>query len=190
MIYYKEEVLDIRIKSRNIELTDALREYTLDKIKKVRKYFDGILEMEVELTYEKNPSISQNHIAEVTVFTKGPLIRAVVASPDMYASIDQVVDKLERQIKKYKGKLIDRTQQPRSTEPVADLDNNSRSGREPKIVKVKQFAVKPMTPEEAALQMELLGHDFYVFTNSETEEINVVYRRKDDNYGLIEPIYQ
>jgi putative sigma-54 modulation protein len=108
----------------------------------------------------------------------------------MYASIDQVVDKLERQIKKYKGKLIDRTQQPRSTKPVADLDNNSRPAGEPKIVKVKQFAVKPMTPEEAALQMELLGHDFYVFTNSETEEINVVYRRKDDNYGLIEPIYQ
>jgi putative sigma-54 modulation protein len=107
----------------------------------------------------------------------------------MYASIDLVVDKLERQIKKYKSKLYKSLKQGEGLGRLAKTTQEAAEEPEPKIVKTKQIEVKPMTPEEATLQMELLGHDFFVFANSETDEVNIVYRRRDDNYGLIRPIF-
>jgi len=187
--------MQVIVKGRNIDVTNALRKYTLDKISKVVKYFDQILKVEVEFTVEKNPSISESETVEVTVFTKGPVIRAKESSADMYASVDVVIEKLERQVKRYKGKLQMRV--PRNPElkrenfmagEITEESEEHENTKKPRIVKIKQFAIKPMSPEEATLQMELLGHDFYVFTNAETDEINVVYRRKDNNYGLIEPI--
>lgn len=186
--------MNLTIKGRNIVLTDALGAYAEDKIGRLSKYlFDGT-RCDVELWAEKNPSISSNQVVEATIYTKGPVIRAREASADMYTSVDLVADKLERQVKKYRGKLIARSQgghrevvadqglQP-SEEPETEAVEH---GGMPRIVKVKQFMVKPMTPEEAALQLELVGHDFFVFTNSESQETAVVYRRRDGDYGLIE----
>jgi putative sigma-54 modulation protein len=132
-------------------------------------------------------------VVEVTIFTKGPVIRAKEASPDMHASIDMVFAKLERQVKKYRGKLVSH-HQGASKEALAsegfmlpdDTEEVEEESALPRIVKTKLFMIKPMTPEEAALQLELVGHDFYVFTSSETNETAVVYRRRDGNYGLIE----
>ena len=141
--------------------------------------------VELELRVEKNPSITDNHVAEATVWTKGPVLRARETSTDIKASIDQLVDKLERQVKRYREK---RREAPRRHAPPPDeelpveLDDASTE-----ITKTKQFAVNPMTPDEAVLQLELVGHDFFVFRNAESDGINVVYRRRDGHYGLIEP---
>jgi len=187
--------MKVIVKGRNINITDALREYAIEKTSKMTKYFDQIMKIEIEFMVEKNPSISNPKMVEATVFTKGPVIRAKESSTDMYASIDLVADKLERQVKKYKGKL--RTHNLRNNgairENVTEVERNNKddketAGKKPRIVKIKQFAMKPMSPIEASLQMELLGHDFYVFNNAETDEVNVVYRRKDNDYGLIEPL--
>ncbi len=183
--------MEIIIKGRHIEVTDALRAYAEDKIGKIAKYFDQIQKIEIEFTDEKNPSIVNSKTVEVTVFPKGPILRAKESSGDMYASIDIVVDKLERQVKRFKSKTYKSTKNAPGLGAVAKsrFAKEGEEFRGPKIVKVKQIAVKPMVPEEATMQMELLGHDFFVFTNAETEEINVVYKRKDSNYGLIEPIH-
>lgn len=187
--------MNLVIKGRNMVVSDALSAYVEEKIGRIGRYLWDGARCDVELIAEKNPSISDNQVAEATIFTKGPVIRAREASRDMYTSIDLLADKLERQVKKYRGKLVARTQGahreavlsqgfalPEEAEKEAE-----EAGEMPEIVKVKQFIVKPMTPEEAALQLELIGHDFFVFINSETQETNVVYRRRDGKYGLIEP---
>ncbi|NLG66628.1 MAG: ribosome-associated translation inhibitor RaiA [Actinobacteria bacterium] len=187
--------MNLVIKGRNMVVSDALSAYVGEKIGRIGRYLWDGARCELELSTEKNPSISDNQVAEATIFTKGPVIRAREASPDMYTSVDLVADKLERQVKKYRGKLVARTQGahreavlsqgfavPEEAEREAE-----EAGEMPKIVKVKQFIVKPMTPEEAALQLEMVGHDFFVFVNSETQDTNVVYRRRDAHYGLIEP---
>lgn len=186
--------MEVIVKGRNIDITGALREYAVEKMSKMTKYFDQIMKIEIEFMVEKNPSISNPKTVEATVFTKGPVIRAKESSTDMYASIDLVADKLERQVKKYKGKRQAHNVRKNGAirENVAEVERNNEDDKEtsgkPRIVKIKQFAVKPMSPVEASMQMELLGHDFYVFNNAETDEFNVVYRRKDNNYGLIEPL--
>lgn len=185
--------MNLTVKGRNLVLTDAIESYAREKIGKLGRYLADGVRCEVELWTEKNPSISNNQVVEVTIFTKGPVIRAREASPDIYASIDLVCEKLERQVKKYRGKLIARSQGAHK-EALASVGFQSVEEPEepvedtlgPRIVKTKQFLVKPMTPEEAALQLEMVGHDFFVFTNSETNELAVVYRRRDGNYGLIE----
>lgn len=183
------------VKGRNVELTDALTSYAEEKIGRISKYlFDGAT-CDVELLSEKNPSIADNQVCEVTVHTKGPVIRAREASPDMYASIDLVAGKLERQVKKYRGRMHQRHALGHreavismGLRPLEDFDTHEdESEPGPRIVKTKQFLVKPMSPEEAALQLELVGHDFFVFTSSESQETAVVYRRRDGDYGLIEP---
>ena len=139
----------------------------------------------MELAVERNPSIAANNVAEATVWTKGPVLRARETSPDMRASIDQLVDKMERQVKRYRDKRRrrhpDRSQVNASPAVVEEDDAREL------IVKSKQFPVKPMSPEEDVLQLELVGHDFLVFRNADSGEINVVYRRRDSSYGLIEP---
>lgn len=176
------------IKGRHMAVTDAIRTYAEEKIGRVSKILDGEhMTTEVELFVEKNPSIENNQVAEVTVWTKGPVIRAKEAAPDMYAALDLVSEKLERQFRKYKGKLMDRHSSRAPMPPAPPVAPLIEEETEPTIVKSKVLDVKPMTPEEAMLQLELLGHDFFVFTSAETDSVNVLYRRHDGDYGLIEP---
>ena len=178
--------MQIIVKGKNLEVTPALRKYALDKVSKVQKYLDRILKTEIEMSVERNPKIPDNQVIEVTIFTSGPVIRAKESAVDMYQAIDLVSNKLERQARKVKRKLIDRSHHARNPFKASSLAEEEEEG-EPVIVKTKSFPLKPMTPEEACLQMDLVGHDFFVFINAETEETNVVYRRKDGGYGLIEP---
>lgn len=172
------------ITGRNIEVTEGLKSAVYDKIGKLEKYFLQDTEIHVTFSVEK-----ERQKIEVTIPLKGSVIRAEEVSSDMYVSIDLVEEVIERQLKKYKNKIVEKKHNdvasfaPEFVEKEYDEDDSI------KIERSKRFAVKPMDPEEACLQMELLGHNFYVFTNSETDEINVVYKRKGNTYGLIEPEY-
>jgi putative sigma-54 modulation protein len=172
----------LQVKGKNVEVTDSLRLYAQEKLAKLEKHLNESTQLELELAVERNPSIAENQVAEATVWTKGPVLRARESSSDMRASIDQHVEKLERQVVRYRDK---RRRGPGRAEP--ETIPVVRDEEEPVIVKTKVFAVKPMTPEEAVLQLELVGHDFFVFRNAESDDVNVVYRRRDGNYGLIEP---
>jgi putative sigma-54 modulation protein len=178
----------LQVKGRNLEVSEQIRTYAEEKMGKLDRLVNDPTRVELELAVEKNPSISDNHVAEATVWTKGPVLRAREASGDMKASIDQLVHKLERQVKRYREK---RRVAPRRHARDGDLAAEAAPVEIPEaetsIVKTKQFSVTPMTPEEAVLQLELVGHDFFVFRNADTEMINVVYRRRDGDYGLIEP---
>lgn len=179
------------VKGRHMAVTDSVREYAEEKVGRVTKFLDGDhMTSEVELWVEKNPSIANSQVAEVTVYTKGPVIRAREAATDMYAAIDLVSEKLERQFHKYKGKIVDR-HTGRRAGTMAQAAEVAVPGEEehpePSIVKTKTVELKPMTPEEAVLQMELLGHDFFVFSSAETDAVSVLYRRRDGDYGLIQP---
>lgn len=175
------------VKGKNLEVSDSIREYAEQKLGKLDRQLHELTQIELELAVERNPSIAANQVAEATIWTKGPVLRAREATGDMKASIDALTEKLHRQVKDYRDK--------RSPSRRAARDNGMSSGgapvafeeTEPQIVKSKQFPVKPMTPEEAVLQLELVGHDFFVFVNSETGDVNVVYRRRPGGYGLIEP---
>ena len=171
----------IHISGRNIEVTPGLRDAIQDKIGKLDRYFNPDTEVIVTLSVQKD---KQN--IEVTIPVKGSIIRAEESSSDMYVSIDLVEEIIERQIKKYKTKLIDKKQAAQSFSELF-MNEEPAADEEIKIVKTKRFAVKPMDPEEACLQMELLGHSFYVFLNSDTDQVSVVYKRKNNSYGLIEP---
>jgi putative sigma-54 modulation protein len=187
--------MQVAVKGRNIPLTEALERYATKKVERVRKFFDeerSASRAEVELIHERNPSIPEPEIAEATLFINGTVLKAREASVDMYASIDRMSDKLERQVRRYRGRQLARWHgrkkwhvMAEAPEPVVLEDEEEETGA--RIVRTKQFQMKPMSPEEAALQMELLDHAFFVFTNADTGEINVVYRRRDGNYGLIEP---
>jgi putative sigma-54 modulation protein len=175
----------LQVKGKNLDVSDSMRSYAEDKLRKLERQLADPTQIELELSVERNPSISANHVAEATIWTKGPTLRAREASADMRASIDQLVDKLERQVQRYRQKRRRRTGRDNGTNLGAQSPSYEES--EPAIVKTKQFPVKPMSPEEAVLQLELVGHDFFVFENAETGEVNVVYRRRDGDYGLIEP---
>ena len=174
----------LQVKGKNVDVTASMRTYAEQKLAKLERQLNDPTRVEVELAVERNPSISQNHVAEATVWTKGPVLRARESSSDMKASIDQLADNLSRQVKRYREK-----KRRRSGGRGESVDSTSAGADEgeTRIVKSKQFAVNPMTPEEAVLQLELIGHDFFVFKNSESGVVNVVYRRRDAGYGLIEP---
>jgi putative sigma-54 modulation protein len=182
----EEALVRLQVKGKNVEVTDSLKTYAQEKLGKLDKHLNAATRLELELAVERNPSISENQIAEATVWTKGPILRARESSPDMRASIDQLVEKLERQAQRYRDKRR-RHGRNHGNGPQMDARPVVPDEESPVIVKTKQFAVKPMTPEEAVLQLELIGHDFFVFQNAETDAVNVVYRRRDSNYGLIEP---
>jgi len=175
----------LQVKGKNVEVSDSLKDYARQKLSKLEKHLNDASRLELELQVERNPSISENQVAEATIWTKGPVLRARESSSDMKASIDLLVEKLERQARRYRDKRRRRPgrnhDQPLAGRPVVAEEES------PVIVKTKQFAVKPMSSEEAVLQLELVGHDFFVFLNGETNDVNVVYRRRDGNYGLIEP---
>lgn len=173
------------VRGKNIEITPSLREYVEKRVGKVTKYFDHVGDITVLLTVSKG-----RHIVEVTVPVQGGvLLRGEEATMDMYTSIDLVVEKLERQIHKQKTKLARRFRSGgfKAEAFASTPEKQAEDDEEYKIVKTKRFVVKPMDVQEAIMQMNLLNHNFFVFRDAETEEVNVVYRRTDGNYGLIEP---
>ena len=169
------------MKGRGVEVTDALRSYAEKRLGRLERQLPDS-QIELQLSSENNPSIRDSHVAEATVRTKGPVLRARESSHDMRASIDQLVDKLERQVTRYREKRGRRRRASRQAP-----DEGIPMSEEPQIVRTKQFAVKPMTAEEAVLQLELVGHDFFVFRDADSNEVNIVYRRRQGGYGLIEP---
>ena len=169
------------IVGRNIEVTPGLKAAVEDKIGKLDKYFNPNTEVHVTLSVEK-----ERQKIEVTIPVKGNIIRSEQVSNDMYVSIDLVEEIIERQLKKYKTKIVDK-HQAGGDFSKAYVENDYADDEEIKIVRTKKFDIKPMYPEDACIQMELLGHSFYVFCNAETDQVNVVYKRKGDTYGLIEP---
>ncbi len=174
----------LQVKGKNVEVSDSVKSYAQKKLGKLEKHLNDSARLELELAIEKNPSVANSQVAEATIWTKGPVIRARESSTDMKASIDLLVDKLERQAQRLREK--------RRRGPGRSHDDDFRTPagateEEPVIVKTKQFAVNPMTAEEAVLQLELIGHDFFVFQNAESGDVNVLYRRRDGDYGLIEP---
>jgi putative sigma-54 modulation protein len=179
--------MQLQVKGRNLEISDAIRSYAEQKLGKLERQLTDP-RVELELALEKNPSIADNHVAEATIWTNGPVLRARESSSDMRASIDQLVEKLERQVNRYRTRARSRRRRAaRATGPPAESIPVIADEPEPRIVKTKQFAVTPMGPEEAVLHLELIGHDFFVFRNAESSAVNVVYRRRDGEYGLIEP---
>lgn len=172
----------VNVRGKNIQVTNALSDYVEKKLSKLEKYLDNIPEAQVTLNVIRN-----DHIIEVTIPLKnGIILRGEETTEDMYASVDQVVEKLEKQLDKYKTRLNRRFRENGSIRTNGSGGTGSQ-GQDASIVKTKRFALKPMDPEEAVMQMNLVGHDFFVFSNAETDEVNVVYKRKDGNYGLIEP---
>ena len=169
------------ISGKNINVTEPLKAAVEGKLAKLERYFSPDTEVHATLSVEKG-----RQKIEVTIPIKGTIIRAEQDSNDMYVSIDLVEEIIERQIKKYKTKIVDKKQSATSFSDTF-IQEEAEPEETINIVKTKRFAMKPMDPEEACLQMELLGHNFFMFLNAETEEINVVYKRKANTYGLIEP---
>ncbi|MCC8065563.1 MAG: ribosome-associated translation inhibitor RaiA [Clostridiales bacterium] len=171
------------ISGKNIEVTDGLRTAVRDKLGKLERYFTSDTEIIVTLSVEK-----ERQKIEVTIPVRGNIIRSEQVSNDMYVSIDLVEEVIERQLRKYKEKIIDRKQGGGNFRQEF-IEKESEPLEEVQIIRTKHFGMKPMYPEDACVQMELLGHSFFVFRNAETEEVNVVYKRKGGTYGLIEPEY-
>jgi len=172
--------MKVQIRGRNIEVTDALKDYIAKRVGKLDRYIDNLGDAQVTMTVEK-----ESHRIEVTIPVNGMILRGEESTGDMYTSTDLVVEKLEKQIQKYKGKLQKRGIRVMDMQKPSNPDDTEEEA--PKLVKTKRFAIKPMPVEEAVLQMNLLGHNFFVFSNAETEQVNVVYKRKDGNFGIIEP---
>ena len=176
----------LQVKGKNVEVSDSIRRYAEEKLGKLDRQLHALTQVELELRVERNPSIAANQVAEATIWTKGPTLRAREASTDMKASIDQLTDKLLRQVEHYRAKRS-RKQVRGDGIPTGGSMSTRDEETGPQIVKSKQFSVKPMSAEEAALQLELVGHDFFVFRSDESGDVNVIYRRRDGGYGLIEP---
>lgn len=174
--------MKFNILGKNIEVTPGLRAAVEEKIGKLEKYFTPETEVHVTLSVEKD-----RQKIEVTIPVKGNIIRSEQISSDMYVSIDLVEEIIERQLKKYKNKLVDQKQGNANYFKKEFVEKEFLEEDEVKIIRSKKFDIKPLYPEDACVQMELLGHNFYVFCNAETDQVNVVYKRKGNTYGLIEP---
>lgn len=177
------DIMRITITGRNIDLTQGLKDAVEEKLSKLEKYFKPDTDVYVTLSVEK-----ERQKIEVTIPTKGHVIRSEQVSNDMYVSIDLVEEVIERQLRKYRTKLSSKKIAAAELFAPEFLEaDDSEDDEEVKIVRTKRFGMKPMYPEDACIQMELTGHDFFVFRNAETDEVNVVYKRKGNTYGLIEP---
>lgn len=204
--------MQVIVKGRNTHVPAHLKELATHKLEKVNRFLGKILTMEIEFSEEHNPRISDKHTVEVILTTKAHVLRAHASGPDPASAIDMVLDKLEAQVKRLKSKFVRRGSRTAKAAKAAHFPDvlpqpvshqNARNGQghpieshegleagegdEPRITRVTRFTVKPMTAEEAVLQMETLGHAFYLFVNAESEQAGVVYRRRDGSYGLIEP---
>jgi len=174
--------MKVLVKGKNLEISDSLREYAEKKAAKIGKFFTSSpLAAQITMSTERGMDI-----VDVTVQLKDLLLRGEDKTSDMYASVDGAIEKIERQILKFKTR-INRRLHSENEIVAAPIPGVDEVLEEPRVVRTKRFAIKPMSIGEAIMQMDLLGHDFYVFSNAETEEVNVVYRRRDGNYGLIEP---
>ena len=173
--------MKITISGKNIDVTEGLKAAVNEKLGKLEKYFTPDTNVIVTLSVEK-----ERQKIEVTIPVKGNIIRSEQVSNDMYVSIDLVEEVIERQLRKYKNKIVDK-QQAAANFQKEYIDKDYEEEDEVKIIRTKKFGIKPMYPEDACVQMELLGHNFFVFCNAETDQVNVVYKRKGNTYGLIEP---
>ena len=169
------------ISGKNIDVTEGLKEAIYEKIGKLERYFTPETEVHVTLSVEK-----ERQKIEITIPMKGNIVRAEQVSNDMYVSIDLVEEVIERQLRKYKNKIVDKQQESTNFQK-AYLDKDYEEDEEVKIIRTKKFGIKPMYPEDACVQMELLGHNFFAFVNAETDDISVVYKRKGGTYGIMEP---
>ena len=189
--------MDVSIRGRNVEITEDLRVAAHEKLGRLARHDGGWHHAEVQFFEERNPRIADKDVCEVTLRGPGHIIRAKAASPDSLASMDRVIDKLEHQMARLKTRLLSRSHPRRPDHDVSSPlpggavagvvgDDSDSDDDGMRIVKTKQFDIKPMTPEEAALQMEMLGHSFYLFTNADSGVAAVVYRRDDGDVGLID----
>jgi len=188
-------MLNVVIQGKNIDVTTALRNYAQEKIERAVGHYTQITsEVDVNLSVERNPRISASQSAEVTLYANGTVIRAEERTENLYASIDRVADKLARQLRKHKERIqLDRKHSPKTSvaviqqQPTAPVNGDKTPELPPAVVRTKYFAMPPMTVEEALHQLELVDHDFFVFRNAATGEINVVYERNHGGYGVICP---
>jgi putative sigma-54 modulation protein len=185
--------MNIVVTGKHVEVTDALRTYVREKVGKLTRFFDHFQEADVVLRVERHRRDGNVQIVEVTMWGDGIVLRGEEGSPDMYASIDVVSEKLEKQIEKYRSRLIEkrrideaRRKQAAANRAIRERAAAEEASTEGGIVRRKRFAMKPMTADEAALQMDLVGHSFFVFRDADTERIHVLYRRRDGDFGLIE----
>jgi len=182
--------MELVIKGKNMEVEKAAQEYIKSKLNRLERHLPDITEVKVELVQEMTKSAENRFVAQVTITAHGTLLRGEERASNVYAAIDTVVDVLNRQIERFKDKLYRsrrRITPFRREEAAEEAQEEKAEEKESRIVKVKRFPVKPMTPEEAVDQMELLSHDFFIFFNPESDRFAVIYRRGDGNYGLIEP---
>jgi putative sigma-54 modulation protein len=189
--------MDLVVKGKNMDVTESLREYAQQKIGRITKIFDDIIDAQVALNVVKNKSVHNNQIVEVTLHLSGGVIRGEEAKDNMYAAIDLVTDKLERQLRRFKGKHRTNFDRTKTSSGVLEMEpavavvapeEFEEESDTPQIVRNKQISVQVIAPEEAARQMEMLGHDFFVFKNPDNGQIAVLYRRRDGHYGMIEPV--
>ncbi|MDD2555013.1 MAG: ribosome-associated translation inhibitor RaiA [Syntrophaceticus sp.] len=176
--------MKITIRGKNAVVTDALKGYLEKRLTRLTRYFDSIQEAQVTVS-----TVGDNYSVEVTIYLNGGMILRGedMSRESFYESVDAVSEKLERQIRKHRTKLYRKFRNQGLKTLIAEMGESNKKEEEATVVKTKRFLMKPMPVDEAILQMNLLGHDFYVFSNAETEQVNVLYKRKDGNYGLIEP---
>ena len=179
--------MELQITGKNMALTPEVRRYIERKLGKMSRHLSNIMKSDVEIFEEKTKSPQQHYVVQVTLDSNGTLLRGEERAKDLFAAVDKVATVMNRQIEHYKGKMLARSRGNSSIRTELSQTVEAETEPEPKVVKVKRFAIKPMTVTEAADQMELLGHDFFLFRNADTEELNLLYRRRDGNYGLIEP---
>jgi ribosome hibernation promoting factor len=183
--------MQVTVKGKNTEVSDKLRAHAERKLAKVERFDDRILAMDVEFSEERNPRVADAHRVEVTLTTKSRLVRAQATAPDPTTAVDRVIDRLKAQVKKLKGRRVDRTQHAEGSKALAAMpapgDVDAEQPATTAIARSKRVEMRQMTPAEAIERMDLLGHDFFLFTNAETERANVVYRRRGGDFGLIEP---
>jgi len=177
--------MELQVTGKNIEITPAVQHYIERKFGKLNRYFPNITESKVEVIEEKTKSPQQHFIVRITVIASGTRLHGEERGEDLFQAIDKTAATMTRQLEHHKGKLYEKGRG--NSFARGGLGEETEMIKTPKVVKVKRFAVKPMPVVEAAEQMELLNHDFFLFFNADTEEINLLYRRKDGNYGLIEP---
>jgi len=190
------------IQGKNIEITDAIRDYVNQKVEKAVSHFESLTtEVDVNLSVARNPRINPKQTAEVTIYANGTVIRSEESSEDLYASIDLVADKIARRLRKYKEKRQNNKHKTKTaveppelvedlvedTEGISDLIANGTPELPPDVVRTKYFAMPPMKVEEALEQLQLVGHDFFMFRNADTGEINVIYERNHGGYGVLMP---
>lgn len=179
--------MEIAIRGRNVEVSDSLKDVVTEKLHRLQRFLEGMERAEVRFLEERNPRIAEREVCEVTLHGHGHVVRARASAPEILVAVDRVVEKLEHRLARLKGKLLGRSHPRRAVHlnggQVAPAEDEAGDRQ---IVRTKQFAIKPMTAEEATLQMELLGHSFFLFTDAETSVASVVYRRHDGQVGLIE----